>query len=154
MSKIILQLGAGQLMTHSIRQIRALGYQVYDVDKNPSAPAFPIADGYAPIDLMDVNGITTYAREISADAILAVNKAGVLAASMASAALGLRNLPLEVAHRALDKGLMRQAWHTKNLSQPEFSIVEKIELSSKFHRGDFAKNGFAHGTGSLCTGSR
>lgn len=114
-------------MIHSIRQIQAMGHRVYVVDKNPNAPAFPMADGYAPIDLMDTEGIMNYAREIGADAILAVNEAGVLAAAIASETLGLRNLPVEVAHRALDKGLMRQAWQTANLSQPEFVIVEKVE---------------------------
>ena len=31
---VILQLGAGELMRHSIRQIQALGHQVFAVDKN------------------------------------------------------------------------------------------------------------------------
>jgi len=120
---IILQLGAGDLMRHSIRQIQTSGHQVYAVDKNPSAPAFDIADGHAPIDLIDVEGITAYARQINADAILAVNEAGVLAAASASQALGLRGLHPDTALKALDKGKMRQAWQTVNLSQPGFRIV-------------------------------
>jgi biotin carboxylase len=120
----ILQLGAGELMKHSIRQIQAIGHRVYAVDKNPDAPAFSIADGFAPIDLVDVDSITSYAREIGADVILAVNEAGVLTAAYTSQRLGLPNLAPDVALKALDKGLMRLAWREANLSQPDFIIVD------------------------------
>jgi biotin carboxylase len=121
---VILQLGAGELMKHSIRQIQQLGHRVYAVDKNPDAPAFTVADGYAPLDLIDVDGITDYAREIGADAILAVNEAGVLSAAHASQRLGLPGLAPEIAIKALDKGMMRQAWQAANLAQPRFVIVD------------------------------
>ncbi|MGJ3237474.1 MAG: ATP-grasp domain-containing protein [Anaerolineae bacterium] len=124
---VILQLGAGELMRHSIQQIQAIGHQVYAVDKNPNAPAFALADGHAPIDLIDATAITRYAREIGAGAILAVNEAGVLAASHASMALGLRGLHPDTAIKALDKGKMRLAWQKANLSQPNFAIVSHVE---------------------------
>ncbi|MDQ7025166.1 MAG: ATP-grasp domain-containing protein [Anaerolineae bacterium] len=122
----ILQLGAGELMKHSIRQIQALGHRVYAVDKNSTAPAFAIADGHAPIDLIDADGITDYARDIGADSILAANEAGVLAAAQASQRLGLPSLSPDVAIKALDKGLMRLAWRAANLSQPNFVIVDDV----------------------------
>lgn len=122
----ILQLGAGGLMRHSIHQIQELGYKVHAVDKNPNAPAFAIADGYAPIDLVDVQGITNYARKIGADAILAVNEAGVMSAAEASQTLGLRGLSPERAIKALDKGKMREAWATANLPQPDFRIGDDV----------------------------
>ena len=120
----ILQLGAGELMKHSIRQIQAIGHQVYAVDKNPDAPAFSITDGHAAIDLVDVDGISNYAREIGADVILAVNEAGVLTAVHASQRLGLPALAPDVALKALDKGLMRLAWREAHLAQPDFVIVD------------------------------
>lgn len=120
----ILQLGAGELMRHSIRQIQELGYKVYAIDKNPNAPAFSIADGFAPIDLVDTDGIIAYAREIGADAILAINEAGVLSAAKASQALGLRGLSPETAIKALDKGMMRDAWASANLPQPTYRIAD------------------------------
>lgn len=110
-------------MRHSIQQIQALEHQVYAVDKNPNAPAFAIADGHAPIDLVDADGVTDYARRIGANAIIAVNEAGVLSAAKASQALGLRGLAPDVALSALDKGMMREAWQNANLPQPEFRIV-------------------------------
>lgn len=124
---VILQLGAGELMRHSIRQIQAMGHRVYTIDKNSQAPAFAIADGYAPIDLIDADAITDYAREIEADAILAVNEAGVLSAAIASQRLGLRGLNPEIALRALDKGQMRETWQTATLSQPDFVIISHID---------------------------
>lgn len=124
---VILQLGAGELMKHSIRLIQALGHKVYAIDKNPNAPAFTVADGFRAIDLVNVEGITDYAREIGANAILAVNEAGVLSAAHASQALGLRGLHPDTAIKALDKGMMREAWESAKLSQPRFIIVDAIE---------------------------
>jgi biotin carboxylase len=124
---VVLQLGAGEWMKHSIRLIQQMGHSVYAVDKNPDAPAAALADGFAPIDLVDIDGITDYARQIGANAILAVNEAGVLSAAHASQRLGLRGLDPEVALRALDKGLMREAWAAAGLCQPRFKIVASVE---------------------------
>ncbi len=125
-TKTILQLGAGELMKHSIRGIQALGHRVYAVDRNPSAPAFEVANGSAIIDLVDTDGITNYAQEIGADAILAVNEAGLLAAAEASQRLGLHHISPDVALRALDKGMMREAWAAAGLPQPRFRIVDDL----------------------------
>ncbi|MEM9950854.1 MAG: ATP-grasp domain-containing protein [Chloroflexota bacterium] len=124
---IILQLGAGQWMRHSITQIQALGHTVHAIDRNPNAPAFDDADGHAPIDLNDTDGIVDYVRAINADAILAANEAGVLAAAEASQRLGLRGLHPEVALNALDKGRMRHLWREANLMQPEFVVVKTAD---------------------------
>lgn len=122
-TKTILQLGAGELMKHSIRAIQALGHHIYAVDRNPTAPAFAVADGSAAIDLIDTDGIAEYAQQIRAHAILAVNEAGLLAAAEVSQRLGLKHIPPETALRALDKGLMRQSWAEAGLRQPRFHIV-------------------------------
>jgi len=124
---IILHLGAGALMLHPIQQIQAMGHQVYAVDRNPQAPGFALANGAAPIDIVDADSVTAYAREIGANAIMAVNDAGVLAAAHASQRLGLRGLAPEVAIKALDKGLMREAWQAANCAQPRFIVVEKVD---------------------------
>jgi biotin carboxylase len=123
----ILQLGAGELMKHSIRQIQAMGHQVYVLDKNPNAPSFAIADGHAPIDLVDIDSIINYAQKIGASAIIAVNEAGVLSAAHASQRLGLRGLNPDTAIKALDKGMMRQAWQKAKLSQPDFILVDSAK---------------------------
>jgi biotin carboxylase len=125
--KRILQLGAGRLMVPSVQILQAGGYEVYVVDRDPAAPGFAVADGHAPIDVVNAVAVCAYAHEIGADLILAVNEAGLLAASVASAQLGLPNLSPEVARRALDKGLMRDCWRNAGLPQPRYIVVERSE---------------------------
>ncbi|MEX0676127.1 MAG: ATP-grasp domain-containing protein [Pirellulales bacterium] len=126
-SKVVLQLGAGPLMIHSIRLIRELGHQVYAADRNPNAPAFALADGSQQLDICDADGVTDYARRIRADVILAVNEAGVLPAAEASARLRLPNVSPAVAMRCLDKGMMRDAWQAAGLPQPDYRIAHDPE---------------------------
>lgn len=123
-NKILLQLGAGPLMVHSIKKIKELSIKVYAIDRNPNAPGFKFADGFKPIDLIDEKGVLNYAKEIKADAIMAVNEFGVISAAKACKALGLIGLDPEVALKCLDKGLMRECWGKAKLPQPKFIVVE------------------------------
>lgn len=120
----ILQLGAGAWMTWTIERLKAAGYRVFAADKNPEAPAFPLADGHAPVDIVDASAIEAYAREVKADLVLVVNGAGVISGATASARLGLPGLPVDVATRAQDKGSCRDAWAKAGLAQPEYRVVE------------------------------
>ncbi len=126
-SKKVLQLGGGQLMTHSISLLKQIGLHVYVVDRNPNAPGFALADDYAPVDIGDVDAVTDFAQRIGVDVILAVNEAGVLAAAKAGDQLGLLNPTPEVALRCLDKGLMRECWQKAGLSQPAFQVAQTPE---------------------------
>jgi biotin carboxylase len=123
----VLQLGAGELMRHTIRALQRHGYEVYAVDRDPKAPGFAVADGHAPVDFADAEAVTRYARAIGADFIMPVNDAGLMSASEASAALGLPGVPRDVALRCLDKGEMRLAWHRAGLPQPDFRVVRSLE---------------------------
>ena len=114
-------------MRHTIGALRRHGYEVYAVDRDPAAPAFAAADGSAPVDIRDAPAIIDYARRIGADLIMPVNEAGVMAEAVASAALGLPGLPVEVARRCLDKGEMRAAWRRAGLPQPDFRVVGTLE---------------------------
>lgn len=122
----VLQLGAGELMRHTIHALQRHGYEVYAIDRDPQAAGFAVANGHAPIDFADDMAVTDYARAIQADLIIPVNDAGVMSASKASNALGLPGIPKSVARRCLDKGEMRTAWHQTGLSQPDFHIVQTI----------------------------
>lgn len=120
----ILQLGAGAWMKWTIQRLKAAGYRVYAADKNPHAPAFPLADGHAPVDIVDATAIEAYAREVNADLVMVVNGAGVISGAAASARLGLPGLPVDVATRAQDKGACRDAWAKAGLAQPDYRVVE------------------------------
>jgi biotin carboxylase len=123
MPRIVLHLGAGELMVHSIRILRQAGFTVYAIDRDPHAVGFRHADHAAVVDIIDVDAVTAYAREVRADVILAVSDAGVVSAAVASQRLGLRNLPPDVAERCVDKFLMRQAWKAAGLPQPDFRLA-------------------------------
>jgi biotin carboxylase len=127
MPKRILQLGAGQLMIATTRILRDAGYETYAIDRDPNAPAFAAADGFAVVDIADADGVAEYARRIQADVILPVNDAGALPASLASQRLGLPGVPPDVALRCLNKGLMREAWRKAGLAQPRYLIVRGRE---------------------------
>jgi len=120
--KNILHLGAGSLMVKNVQILKSEGYHVYLVDKEMDAPAFKFADGYKAIDIIDSVRLLEYAQEINADAILAVNDAGVQAAAELSEKLGLNYCSLDSAKKSTDKGLMREAWEKDDIAQPKFKI--------------------------------
>jgi biotin carboxylase len=127
MSKTILHLGAGKLMINNIRILKDAGYRVFVADKSIDAPGFPFADSYKTIDIIDSNKLLEYAIEIKANAIMAVNDAGVLAASEVCEKIGLPGCSVEAVRRATDKGLMRESWSHYGLSQPKFIICTSRE---------------------------
>jgi biotin carboxylase len=123
----VLQLGAGRLMCQSIHKLREIGLQVLAADEAPDAPGFALVEDHAVIDIRDTASVAGFARSKDVDLILAVNEAGVLAASEASHQLGLPSLPPDVARRCLHKGLMREAWQTAGLPQPGFRRVASAD---------------------------
>lgn len=130
-TRSVLQLGAGRLMCHSIHKLQEIGLRVFAADAAADAPGFAIADGHAVIDIRKAAAVAEFARQKDANVILAVNEAGVLAAAEASRALGLPNLPPDVAQRCLHKGLMREAWRAADLPQPSFVRATSAEGIAK-----------------------
>lgn len=120
--KRVLQLGGGILMVRSILKIQELGYEVYCVDMNPLAPAFAFADGFAVVNISDVEGVGSYADEIGADVVLALNDAGVLPAVYANRKRGLKCYNPDDVIYFTDKGYMRQRWAEHGIAQPAFEI--------------------------------
>ena len=123
--EIILHLGAGPWMCHSIHRLRAAGYIVHTLDGNPASPGFALSDAFAPIDFSDVDAVVDYARAVNADLILPINEPGVWSAAQASQRLSLPGIPTEIAWRCLHKGRMRLAWAEAGLQQPAFHIVNR-----------------------------
>jgi len=137
-SKRVLQLGGGVLMSRSIQKIKELGYEVYCVDMNPDAPAFAYADGHAAVNISDVDGVGKYADEIGADAVLALNDAGVLPAVYANKKRGLKCYDPEQVKFFTDKGYMRERWKEFGVAQPQFEVCTSAEeISAAVHRIGF-----------------
>lgn len=127
MGRRVLQLGGGVLMVRSIQKIQELGYEVFCVDMNPNAPAFPFANGSAAVNISDVEGVGRYADEINADVVLALNDAGVLPAVYANKKRGLKCYDPEEVKYFTDKGYMRQRWKEHGVKQPEFFVCSNAE---------------------------
>ena len=127
MGKRVLQLGGGLWMMRSIRAIQQLGYEVFCVDVNPSAPAFSIADGFSAINISDVVSVGRYADEIKADVVLALNDAGVLPAAFANQKRGLKSYDPEQVKYFTDKGYMRERWKEHGVAQPDFFVCTTSE---------------------------
>jgi biotin carboxylase len=126
-ARTIIQLGAGAWMRATTRRLRAEGYRVVALDKNPNAPAFVDADDYAAIDIVDADAIERFARTMSPkpDLLMVVNGAGVISGAVASARLGLPALAVDVAERSQDKGLFRDACRAAGLPQPTYRVVQR-----------------------------
>jgi biotin carboxylase len=123
----ILQLGAGTWMRLTTRRLRAEGYRVVAIDRDPAAPAFADADDHAVVDIVDAEGIERFARSLaprSPDLLMVVNGAGVISGAVASARLSLPALPVDVAERSQDKALCREAWRAADLPQPAYRVVD------------------------------
>jgi biotin carboxylase len=138
MGRRVLQLGGGVLMVRSIQKIQELGYEVFCVDMNPNAPAFPFANGSAAVNISDVEGVGRYADEINADVVLALNDAGVLPAVYANKKRGLKCYDPEEVKYFTDKGYMRQRWKEHGVKQPEFFVCSNAEeIAAAVHKIGF-----------------
>jgi biotin carboxylase len=130
--KKILQLGGGLLQLHSVLQLKDAGYEVHIADKNPNCPGAEKVKHFKALEISDAEQVSSYVSMFSIDAILAINEAGVYPASVASVTNKLNNyITPEVALRATDKGLMRQAWQNAGLPQPEFMVVDDMKMIEK-----------------------
>jgi biotin carboxylase len=133
-SKRVLQLGGGILMSRSIQKIQELGYEVFCVDMNAHAPAFAFANGHAAVNISDVQGVGRYADEIGADVVLALNDAGVLPAVYANKKRGLKCYDPEQVKYFTDKGYMRERWKEFGVSQPAFHVCTNAdEIKTAIH---------------------
>jgi biotin carboxylase len=121
-------------MSRSIQKIQELGYEVFCVDMNANAPAFAFANGYAAVNISDVEGVGKYADEIGADVVLALNDAGVLPAVYANKKRGLKCYDPEQVKYFTDKGYMRERWKEFGVAQPKFHVCTNAdEIKTAIH---------------------
>ena len=108
--------------------MREAGFRVATVDRDASAPGHAFAHARVLASVADSAAVREAAAREHADVILSGIEVGVLPAAIASVALGLPTIGVDVATRCLDKGLMRQAWSTKRLPQPDFRLVDNAKV--------------------------
>ena len=126
MKKRILILGANRFYLRVMELLRAGGFDVLAVDRDPSAPGRNVADAFAAIDIIDHDAVLAWASAMAIDGVMAVNDFGVRTASHVAAALGLVGLSRDAAERANDKGLMRDCWRDAGLPIPAYQVVADL----------------------------
>jgi len=70
LNKKILVIGAGDYQVPLIKRIRELKYEVYCLDYNSEASGFSYSDGFAVIDVCDVDKCYAYAKNLGIDAVM------------------------------------------------------------------------------------
>jgi biotin carboxylase len=122
----ILILGGGVMQFPAITIAKRRGWRVVVADGNPRALARGMCDIFEPVDLKDKEGMLGLARRISSDVGLdGVFTAGTdFSATVAWVAerMGLPGIGWETARRATDKVLMRQAFDSKGVPSPRYSL--------------------------------
>jgi len=121
----ILILGAGVMQAPAIRIAKEMGWKVVCADGNPHAPAASHADRFLHIDLKDLEGLESAARNLrDCEGLNGVLTAGTdFSASVAWVAekTGLPGLRYQTALNATDKIRMRQCFREHKVPSPRFA---------------------------------
>src|SRR5689334_16287979 len=127
----ILLLGVGDPYHRHIKCLQREGYRVVAIDRNPNAEGRKHADVFLERSITDLAVVIEEAKKHKIDLVIATTEQGIRTAAAANDRLGLRGLPMDAANAATDKGIMRQRWAAAELSQPNFKIVETVELARR-----------------------
>jgi len=123
--KTILILGAGLMQSPGIHVARRKGWRLIVADGNPDAMARDLADRFEVVDLKDKEGLLAVARRaVEHGPLDGVFTAGTdFSSSVAWVAekMGLSGMPYDVAMRATDKSLMREAFKKAGVPSPPFT---------------------------------
>ncbi len=123
--RTVLILGAGIMQIPAIRIAKGRGWRVVVADGNPEAEGKGLCDRFAHVDLKDLDGLVSLARDCGRQGGLdGVFTAGTdFSASVAWVAekLGLPGIPYETALKATDKALMREAFAAAGVPSPRFA---------------------------------
>lgn len=126
-NKTLMILGAGHFMVPALKTAKEMGLKVLVTDRNPDAEGFDFADFHEVADITDVENSIKAAKKYNIDGVIPLNDYGLKTASMIAESLGLIGIKPEVADRAVDKRLMREAWANAGVPCPEFRILKIFE---------------------------
>ncbi|MBE3065788.1 MAG: ATP-grasp domain-containing protein [Spirochaetes bacterium] len=121
----ILLLGAGIMQIPAIRIAKSRGWRVVVADGNPDAEGKGLCDRFACVDLKDRDGLMSLARQCQAlhglDGVFTAGTDFSTSVAWVAAKMGLPGIPYEVALRATDKALMREAFARAGVPSPRFA---------------------------------
>ena len=129
--KKLLVLAAGLLQIPVIKKAREMGYYVIAVDDDPNAPGMALADrAIVPGGLMNEEKMVAIAKEEQVDGVIhpcsevAMNVMGRI-----NDELGLCGISKEIAIRATNKHLMREAFEKYGAPSPKSRCFKNVELA-------------------------
>lgn len=121
----VLILGAGIMQIPAIRIAKSRGWRVVVADGNPEAEGRGLCDSFAHVDLKDLDGLLSLARESAAtgglDGVFTAGTDFSTSVAWVAEKMGLPGIPYEVALRATDKAIMRDAFARAGVPSPMFT---------------------------------
>ncbi|HEV8066009.1 MAG TPA: ATP-grasp domain-containing protein, partial [Acidimicrobiales bacterium] len=110
-----------------------LGVTVITASERRQAMAGVMADQFLEVPLSDpgraASLIVAHARRVGLDAVISIDDQGLLAAAMASEALGLRHSPAAAVALTRDKARMRAAFAAAGVPQPEYDVAPPLRAA-------------------------
>lgn len=129
MNKKLLVIGAGVAQFDAIKKAVDMGYHVLASDGSPAASGLKIAHEARVIDVKDVKGTLAWARDAKIDGVISyasdITLPAVLAVREALGLPGLGRIPMEIS---LDKSIQRRLFKKIGLPQPDFEIIENEHI--------------------------
>jgi len=126
MTKYVLLLGGGQMQVPAIEWSHKLGFGVVCFDGKPDVLGQPLADHFVVCDISNSELCLATARELRAKfdlrGVLTVGTDFSTTVAWVAAGLGLPGIPVEVAQRAKDKGLMRECFAKAGVASPDYQV--------------------------------
>lgn len=140
--KKLLVLAAGLLQIPVIKKAREMGYYVIAVDDDPNAPGMSLADkAIVPGGLMNEEKMVAMAKEEQIDGVIhpcsevAMNVMGRI-----NDELGLCGISKEIAIKATNKHLMREAFEKYGAPSPKSKCFSNVEVAWGSYCTEFPDN--------------
>ena len=140
--KKLLVLAAGVLQVPIIKKAQEMGYYVIAADDNPYAPGMALADkAIVPGGLMDEEKMVAVIREEHIDGVIhpcsevAMNVMGRL-----NDEFHLHGISKEIAMRATNKHLMREAFEQYGAPSPKSFLTKDVEDAWRLFSDEFGNN--------------
>lgn len=128
MTKRIMILGASILQVPAIQKAKEMGLEVVAVDMDRNAVGFQFADICLPISTIDIPAVVLAAKEYKVNGVMTL-ASDMPMRTVASVAkeCGLVGIDADIALRATNKAVMRQALKEHGVPIPEFYKVSTRE---------------------------
>ena len=127
MNKKILVVGAGASQTNAIRHAVNLGYELYSIDQDPSAPGFKHSKNFLVGDIKNSDFLISAAKDFQIDGITSFSTdVPVVSIAEAASALCLPSISINQAKLSVNKYLQRKMLIDFEILSPRFKTFHTI----------------------------